>query len=667
MQSGQALLIEDIRKSPYLVSPPNRTKAPYDARSAICLPLVTSEYRFGTAVLVYKSPRQYTSEDKVYAEQVGSQIALALWTMRQDEISQQQLNETRTLMRIGQALGETERVGLNSVLQLIVDSARKLIPQAEKAVIHLVNQNDNSLVPQAASGFDSNEMDTPNLKMHVGNGAAGQVLRDGITINIADVDTDPRFLQTTLLPAYHSLLVAPVQTAGRQLGTISVESESIGAFSDHEAELLKSLGAQAAIAIENTRLFETTSHSLEELNALYRINQRLAASLDTDVLMKEVVDLLQQSFHYYHVQVYLIESEQHDSVLRQGSGDIGTQLINMGHRLLAGEGIVGHVAYTRKPFVTNDVDKVVFFVRNPLLPGTKSELAVPIKLDGEVFGVLDIQQSPPHRLSERDLQIATAVAEQLAVALQKANLYSNLQTALQHEQTMRSQLVQSERLATVGRLLASVSHELNNPLQAIQNALFLLKDEESLSPQGHQDLDVILAETEHMASLIGRLRATYRPPQAEDFQDIQLNHIVEGIHALTATYMRHRNIVFEFHPEPELPVMPGIPDQIRQVLLNLFMNAIEAMRTEGRLTVHTQNLPGQGHILLTVSDTGPGIAPEILPNIFDPFVTGKDTGTGLGMTIARDIVLQHRGEIQAENCTQGGAVFKVWLPVKKQE
>jgi len=219
-----------------------------------------------------------------------------------------------------------------------------------------------------------------------------------------------------------------VQTAGRQLGTISVESESIGAFSDHEAELLKSLGAQAAIAIENTRLFETTSHSLEELNALYRINQRLAASLDTDVLMKEVVDLLQQSFHYYHVQVYLIESEQHDSVLRQGSGDIGTQLINMGHRLLAGEGIVGHVAYTRKPFVTNDVDKVVFFVRNPLLPGTKSELAVPIKLDGEVFGVLDIQQSPPHRLSERDLQIATAVAEQLAVALQKANLYSNLQT-----------------------------------------------------------------------------------------------------------------------------------------------------------------------------------------------------------------------------------------------
>jgi signal transduction histidine kinase len=85
------------------------------------------------------------------------------------------------------------------------------------------------------------------------------------------------------------------------------------------------------------------------------------------------------------------------------------------------------------------------------------------------------------------------------------------------------------------------------------------------------------------------------------------------------------------------------------------------------LTVQTQSLPDQDQILLTVMDTGPGISPDILPDIFEPFVTNKITGTGLGMTITRDIILQHHGDIQAENNPQGGAVFKIWLPIKKQE
>src|SRR5690606_15928263 len=133
----------------------------------------------------------------------------------------------------------------------------------------------------------------PNLRMQVGDGAAGQDLRDGITINIADVQTDPRFLQMGLKSSYRSLLVAPVQNAGQQLGTISVESENVSAFSEHEAELLKALGNQAAIAIENTRLFESTQQSLKEVNALYTISQGLAASLDTEQLIQDVLEILQ--------------------------------------------------------------------------------------------------------------------------------------------------------------------------------------------------------------------------------------------------------------------------------------------------------------------------------------------------------------------------------------
>jgi len=264
------------------------------------------------------------------------------------------------------------------------------------------------------------------------------------------------------------------------------------------------------------------------------------------------------------------------------------------------------------------------------------------------------------------MQLVTSVADQLAVSLQKADLYTHLQKSLQQEKAMRAQLIQSERLALVGRLLASVSHELNNPIQAIQNALFLIKEGERLSQQGRQDLGIVLSETERMSALINRLRSTYRPTHTEDFQEVQLNSIVEDVRILTATHMRRQDIRFEFQPDPKLPTISGIPDQLRQVILNLFMNAIEAMPSGGCLTVGTRRLPRENKALLTFSDTGVGIDPQILPHIFEPFISNKENGTGLGLTITYDIIQQHHGDLRAENNPQGGATFQVWLPVRRK-
>lgn len=667
LQTGRVLFTEDTREISSAIEQLHPTEAFHQVRAVVCVPLVAREYKFGVALLAYGSQHDFSGEEKAFAERIGYQIALALWTVRQDEIALQQLNETKTLVQIGQTLSETERVGLDVVLQLIVDSARKLIPQAAKTVIHLVDKEYELLVPQAISGSLQNEQTIPYLKMSVGSGAAGQVLRDGITINIGDVNNDPRFLKPTRKPQYSSLLVSPVQSAGKQLGTISVESQKLHAFSDHEAELLKALGSQAAIAIENTRLLENIQQSLREVNALYQISQGLAASLDADQLIQDVVTTLHQNFGYYHVQIFLLDPGTGELVFKRGSGEIGARLLEQGFTVPRGLGIIGHVAETAMPFVSNNVNDVVFFHPHPLLPDVHSELAVPIKVDGSVVGVLDIEHTPPNSLTDNDLQLMIAVADQLAVALQKASFYTDLQKSLQQEQTIRSQLLQSERLALVGRLLASVSHELNNPLQAIQNALFLLKEEVNLSRQGHQDLGIILSETERMAAMIERLRSAYRPVRIKDFQPVPLNNLVEDVYALIATHMRHKQIAFEFFPDPELPEISGISDQLRQVVLNLFLNAIEIMKPGGCLTVHTQVVSSQKEILFSVKDTGPGIDPEILPNIFEPFITGKSTGTGLGLTITHDIIHQHHGRIRAENHANGGAIFNVWLPIDEKE
>jgi signal transduction histidine kinase len=170
-----------------------------------------------------------------------------------------------------------------------------------------------------------------------------------------------------------------------------------------------------------------------------------------------------------------------------------------------------------------------------------------------------------------------------------------------------------------------------------------------------------------MSTLIERLRSTYRPIQAEDFLPTQINNIIEDVYALITTHLRHNEIVYEFYPDPTVPFIPALPNQIRQVILNLLMNAVEIMTSGGKLTVSTKLLRDSNEVLLSVSDTGPGIDPDLLPNVFEAFITNKQRGTGLGLTISYDIVMKHHGRITAENNPEAGALFQVWLPINNRE
>jgi len=483
---------------------------------------------------------------------------------------------------------------------------------------------------------------------------------------VGDINNNPLFVIKETIPSFNSLLVSPVQSGEKPIGTISVQSDKLHAFSAWDEELLNALSIQAAIAIENSRLFQNTEQHLKEVNSLYSISRGLASSLDTDKLIKDVVNLLGTNFGYYHTQFFMLDEITGDLILKSASGEMADR-IEQNHQIPKGMGITGHVVETAEPYFINNVNDVVFFYRNPFLPDTQSEMAIPVIVNNLVTGVLDVQQKSPNRLTENDLQLMIAVADQLAVALQKAKIHTDLEHALQLEQSMRSQLVQSERLAVVGKLLASVSHELNNPLQAIQNALFLIKDEENLSAQGKQDLGVILSEAERMAALIDRLRSSYRPSIISNLNPINVNVIIEDVQILIATHLRHIEILLEYNPSPELPIVLGSSDQLRQVMLNLFMNAAEAIGREGRIQVWTECLPQQNEVCITIKDTGPGIDEDILPHVFEPFITNKLSGTGLGLTITRDIINQHQGRIEVENAKEGGAVFKVYLPTEVQE
>ena len=594
---------------------------------------------------------------------------------RNEENISQQVERLRALHTIEQAV--TSSMDLHTLLELLVREVVKQL-QVDATSVLLLDPQKQTLDFAAGRGFHTQALKHTSLK--IGTGLAGRAAQERQIVhipNLARLENNPILARSIVDEKFVTYFGVPLIAKDQVRGVLEIFHRSALAPDPDWLRFLETLAGQAAISIDNARLLEMTLESLKEANALYRINQDMASTMDPAQLMQNVVNLLQASFRYYYVQIFVIQPETGDFVFRAGSGKIGEQLKSQGYRLSAGEGIVGYTAETDKPFFTNDVDKVISFVRAPYLTDTKSELAVPIKAGDHFLGLLDIHQVPPAILTELDVQLVSTVADQLAVALQKAQLYTDLQNSLLQEQAARTQLIHAEKLATAGRLLASVSHELNNPLQAIQNALYLLKDERGISEQGRQDLKIVLSEAERMATLLERLRTTYQPIGAEDFLPVQLNDIIEDVQALVATHLRHASISFEFHPDPNLPAIPGLSDQLKQVMLNLFMNAVDAMPKGGRLTVrisivdldeaHVQRHPEARvgrFVCVSNTDTGCGIPPENLQRIFEPFFTTKEVGkgTGLGLATVYGIVKQHQGWIEVESTVGKGTTFRIYIP-----
>lgn len=558
----------------------------------------------------------------------------------------------------------TSKLELKHILDLLASEVVKQI-HVDACSILLLNPQTNKLEFTARKGFHTKALKFTRLALGVG--LAGRAAKERKIIQIANlsqvIETGPSLIKAVEGEKFVSYFGIPLIAKDQVLGVMEIFHRTELKPTPDWIKFLDTLADQAAISIDNARLLETTQQSLKEANALYRINKDLIAAADADFLMKNVVDLLQENFRYHYVQIFVADPKTGNFMLRAGSGEIGQKLQAEGFFLTPGEGIVGFTAETGKAFFTNDVDQVISSVKMPYLGETKSELAVPIRVGERMLGLLDVHQVPPATLTERDMQLVSVVADQLAVAHQKAQMYAELQNALKQEQTTRDALIQAEKLTLSGRLLASVSHELNNPIQAIQNALFLLKSEEGISSQGKQDLEIVLSETERMANLLERLRATYQPTNQKEFRFVQVNDLITDTCALVATHLRHSGISHTFLADPNLPSIPALANQLRQVFLNLVMNAVDAMPKGGRLTLSTQLLPDANEVLIKIADTGTGIDENIFPNIFEAFVTNKERGTGLGLAISYEIILKHDGRIKAENNPDQGATVSIWLPI----
>jgi signal transduction histidine kinase/FixJ family two-component response regulator len=233
------------------------------------------------------------------------------------------------------------------------------------------------------------------------------------------------------------------------------------------------------------------------------------------------------------------------------------------------------------------------------------------------------------------------------------------------ERQIQSKLLQTEKMAALGQLVSGIAHELNNPLTAIMGYAQLLLGHGLLPPQ-LSEANKVFQEAERARRIVKNLLYFARENKPERMR-VDLNEIVERTLALRSYELKVENIVVECELSPDLPETLGDPYQLQQVVLNLLVNAEQALlqeRGQGHVWLRTHRLPGE-KISLEVSDDGPGIPPEIASRIFDPFFTTKASGvgTGLGLSIVYGIVHQHGGEVAFENQPGAGVKFLMELPV----
>lgn len=230
---------------------------------------------------------------------------------------------------------------------------------------------------------------------------------------------------------------------------------------------------------------------------------------------------------------------------------------------------------------------------------------------------------------------------------------------------LHEQMARAERLNSLSVLVAGVSHEIRNPLGIIQLTAQNLQERSRQNPDLSRYASVISEEADRLNRVLQRFLDFARPGDLE-FTPVNVHGLLDDVLMLTGKYLEHRGVSVERRLPAHLPLLRGAPDQLKQVFVNLILNAVEAMPEGGRLTISADVGSDVENVAITFRDTGVGIPPEVLPRLYDPFYTTKTTGSGLGLSIVHRLIDLHKGYIEVESEPGQGTSFVLYLPVYEE-
>lgn len=532
---------------------------------------------------------------------------------------------------------------------------RVLVADDELHALHLMRrimERENFEISEAQNGYDALEKIT--------NQSFDLVLMDVNMPGIDGFEVIKRLREneeTARLPVI--LITAHATTSGDVAHGLGLGADDYirKPFDPRE------LAARARSKIKAYHLEENLKRRTEELEALVRIGEELNESLNIDALIQHILEASAREISADNGLLAL-----YDQALSLGgwallhvtpelADEENRQALAQKLKKISSAGWIGDADFLFEAYSYRSVVWATLYHH-----GRKTGLLVFLHKDSNIY-------------DDDSLRLLQSIAKQSTLAIRNAELYEeqrdyaeNLEEKVRARtaelQAAQESLIRSEKLASLGRLSAGIAHEFNNPLQAILTCLNMAI--EDITEGAPVDLEMLQVAEQHVRriSKITRGLLTFARQDEHTYDEVDLNGLLEETFILTRKQMQNSQVVFETDFEP-LPLVHAIADRLRQVFVNLTLNAIEAMLNGGMLRVGTRVVGD--FVIVFFEDTGVGISPENQARLFEPFFSTKgENGTGLGLSLSYGIIEGHGGTIQVESTIGQGTTFYVLLPITQE-
>ena len=578
--------------------------------------------------------------------------------LRLQNVVERERAKLRALQDISSALGST--LDLGELLEMILDRISEVM-EADRSTLYLLDEETDELWSKVMQGDDVHE-----IRLRPGEGLAGAVASTGKPLNIKDAYQDPRFdAEWDRRTGYRtrSTLCVPMKNQhGRTIGVVQVLNKNEGHFTVADEALLTALASHAAVSIENSKLFlsvvgknielletkEQLEKKIRELDVLFEITQVAASAMELDDLLAGVLARTMRATDAEAASILLADEDTGDLTFRAAVGGEPDRVKKM--KLKAGQGISGWVAEHGRPQIVNEVDKDPrhsTHISDEVGYHPKSVLCVPLRWD-EGMGALQLLNKSGGRAPfiDDDLKMATVIAGHLSTAIAQAQ--------------SRAQQAREERLATLGRFLSSMLHDLKTPLTVISGYTHMLVQEGDENAR-REAAASIRRQVQLLKTMMGETLAFAKGERRILIRRVYLHSFFEDLTEQLKPELAERGIRLELVLN-DRGTAHFDEEKMQRVFHNLARNAAEAIGDTGGTCRLEVNRSDDGALALSFSDDGPGVSEEIRGRLFESFTThGKKGGTGLGLAIVQSIVEDHGGSVAVES-KPGRTAFTILLP-----
>ncbi len=568
-------------------------------------------------------------------------------------ILHRRIGELNALYEAGKSIGST--ANLKDLLRQIVALASS-VTEAQVGSIMLLDEQGEYLTIEAAIGLE--EKIVASTRLPIGTSIAGSVAQKGEPLIVENVEQDDRFKRINKERyGAASLLCCPLKIKNKVIGVINMANKQGGeGFTKNDLRLLTNFASQAVVAVDDAHQFEKSRRRLTEFQILHEITTELAQIQSLSDFRDRLIEKLSRVFPIDY-SIWFTWDDSRKVLTADGvSGTTDIPLTRSGKIDLSrvSRDSIAFGPFDDGAFDPSDIQSVTSVVagnidKSVLFPNSKNaRIAIPIFRYGDLAYVFYLATDLKTKYSEEDISLARLVISQGAILFEK-----------------EKSLLNATRLLTMGNMISEISHDLRRPLTSIKGGLQIISQRWPEVMENSQFLKDVQDEVHRMNELVKEL-VDFSNPNKYQTEKVDLRQIIERALELVDADLRKKKIKMDVnYDDADWNVIIN-KNQIMEVFLNLFINAVDAMPDSGRLTVHglveKPEHKKENYLAVKVTDTGAGIKKENLSKVFDRYYTTKDTGTGLGLAVVERIVSAHNGTLRVESEEGQGATFTIYLP-----